>query len=120
MQLTANRCDMKLITIGLLFITLTANGQLKKQNNSETYIAMGVLVGTFATVQSMDTPMEYYGNNHLLRMRHRQRATVALTGMITTTVTYYVVKHIRHKVKRNKAYKNGNNNTIRSIARNPS
>ena len=95
---------MKLITIGLLFITMTANCQLKakQQTEKETYAAMAVLVGTFATVQSMDTPMEYYGNNHLLRLRHRQRATAALTGMVTTTITYYVVKHIRHKVKRNR------------------
>lgn len=96
-----------LITIVLFIITLTANGQITRRHikNHDSIIPPIMLVSTAATVHFMKTPPEYYGNDRLMHIRMRQRATVALTGMAATTITYFVVKNIRHKVRRNKVYK---------------
>jgi hypothetical protein len=91
----------KIISIGLLFLVLTANGQVKSKQY-QNIAAATIIVGTAATVHFMSTPSEYYGNSSLMNLRYKQQATVAITGMATTVITYFVVKNIKHKVRRNK------------------
>jgi len=93
-----------LLTIIVLVISFEANSQVKHKH-PESFAASAILMSTAVTVHFMDTPVSYYGNDHLMNIRYRQRATVAITGMATTTITYFVVKNIRHKVRRNKVFK---------------
>lgn len=96
-----------LFAITLIFVSLTITGQQRSEPltaNFESLAAASVLMGTAVTVHFMKTPPEYYGNDHLLQVRSRQRFTVALTGMASTAITYHVVKNIRHKVRRNKVH----------------
>jgi hypothetical protein len=90
-----------IISIGLLFLVLTANGQVKSKQY-QNIAAATMIIGTAATVHFMNTPPEYYGNSSLMNLRYKQRATVAITGMATTAITYFVVKNIKHKARRNK------------------
>ena len=98
---------MKTITVILLFVlSITVNGQIRsKQHNQAALAASTMLVGTAISVHFVSTPSSYYGNDHLMNLRARQRATVAVTGMATTVITYFVVKNIRHKVRRNKTFR---------------
>ena len=85
--------DMKLIPIILLSLTLSGHvsGQWQKEP-CENYICAGMLVTTFLVVD-----YHSYCNPCQTPTFYRQQASIVVTCMATTVITYHVVKHIRKK-----------------------
>lgn len=75
-------------------ITFNETNYLSYPDYKTTYIPATILLGTFHIVQSMNYPYT-----------QQERNIVAITGMLTTTITYFLFQYINEHKKHGKNYK---------------
>lgn len=97
---------MKPLFILFLFsLCLTAySQQTYNYKDIIIYVPAVPVVSTFLIVNSMNVPAEYPFTSGMHQVRNRQRMTVALTGMVLTAATCYVVERTKLGLRKRRRY----------------